>query len=181
MRLLRRFGHWLDGRGWGLRQSWFTGLAGIVVGFTMFDTASSSSGADRVVATAIGALCIAIGVVFAAAVLVLRREQPPKSKVRVRDSSFRWPDRLRLPGAARDEPVPPGRPGPGRQGRGPTGDPPPEVAPPPPAEQANRAPRQRFPQAGPAGEPPEGAVASENGAGPLAGPAPPRRPRRRTP
>jgi hypothetical protein len=78
-----------------LRQSWFTGLAGIVVGLTMFDTASSSSGADRVVATVVGSLCVLIGVVFAAAVIVLRREQPPTSKTRVRDTSFRWPERLR--------------------------------------------------------------------------------------
>ena len=93
MGLLRRFGRWLDRRGWGLRQAWFTGLAGIAVGYTTITTGAQSSGAERIVATAVGVLCALIGVAFAAAVIVLRREQPATPRTRVRDTSFRWPGR----------------------------------------------------------------------------------------
>jgi peptidoglycan/LPS O-acetylase OafA/YrhL len=93
--LFRRFGAWLERRGWRARQAWFTGLAGIAVGFYTIDSAAQSSGADRVVAAVVGVLCILVGVAFAAAVLIQRRDQPKSSRVRVSDGSLRWPQRRR--------------------------------------------------------------------------------------
>lgn len=89
--IFRRFSDWLERRGWGPRQAWFTGLAGIAVGFYTIDSAAQSSGPDRVVAATVGVLCILVGVTFAAAVLIQRRDRPKSSKVRVSDGSFRWP------------------------------------------------------------------------------------------
>jgi hypothetical protein len=87
--LFRRFSAWLERRGWGPRQAWFTGLAGISVGFYTIDSASKSSGADRIVAAVAAVLCILTGLLFAAAVLIHRRDQP---KPRVSEgSTVRWP------------------------------------------------------------------------------------------
>jgi hypothetical protein len=93
MRLLRRFGGWLDRRGWGVRQAWATALAGLAAGVFTIDAARDTSGIDQVVAVVVGVACILTGLFFGAAVLVIRRDRPRSAKAKVTDSSFRWPTR----------------------------------------------------------------------------------------
>ena len=93
MATLRRFGRWLERRGWGVRQAWATALSGLAVGVFTIDSARHTSGIDSVVAVVVGVGCILTGLVFGGAVLVIRRDRPRSAKAKVTDSSFRWPTR----------------------------------------------------------------------------------------
>ena len=93
MSRLRRFGRWLERRGWGVRQAWATALSGLAVGVFTIDSARDTSGVDAVVAVVVGVGCIVAGAVFGGAVLVIRRDRPRSAKAKVTDTSFRWPSR----------------------------------------------------------------------------------------
>ena len=93
MATLRRFGRWLERRGWGVRQAWATALAGLAAGLFTIDSARDTSGVDSVVAVVVGVGCILTGLGFGAAVLVIRRDRPKSPKAKVTNSSFRWPTR----------------------------------------------------------------------------------------
>lgn len=93
MSRLRRFGGWLHRRGWGVRQAWATALSGLAAGIYTIDAGRQTSGVDRWVAVVVGVAAIATGLIFGAAVLVIRRDRPSMAKPKVVDSSFRWPAR----------------------------------------------------------------------------------------
>ena len=93
MGLLRRFGAWLQRRGWGVRQAWATAVAGLAAGVFTIDAAADTGGVDRVVAIVVGVAAMLTGLFFGAAVLVIRRDRPKSPKAKVTDSSFKWPTR----------------------------------------------------------------------------------------
>ena len=93
MSLLRRFGRWLERRGWGVRQAWASALAGVAAGVFTIDAAGETSGVDSIVAVVVGVAAILTGLVFGAAVLIIRRDRPRSAKPKVTDSSFHWPQR----------------------------------------------------------------------------------------
>jgi hypothetical protein len=72
-------------------------LAGLGAGVYTLSAAAQSSGLDRVVASVIGVLSLAGGVLFFAALVVLRHERPRTSKVRISPERGGWP--ARPPGA----------------------------------------------------------------------------------
>jgi len=89
---LLRFVGWLHRRGWGPHHAIAASLAGIGAGVYTFRAAAESSGVDRVVATVAAALCLLGGLVFFAALVVMRDERPTSSKTRLSGGgAFRWP------------------------------------------------------------------------------------------
>jgi hypothetical protein len=90
--ILLRFVDWLHRRGWGPHHAIAASLAGIGAGVYTFSAAAQSSGADRVVATVVAVLCLLGGLLFFAALVIMRDERPTSSKTRLSGgSTFRWP------------------------------------------------------------------------------------------
>ena len=90
--VLQRFVAWLRRRGWGQYQAMAASLVGIGTGVYGFRAAGESTGADRVVAAVVAVLCLLGGLVFFAALMVMRDDRPKTSKTRLSaGSGIRWP------------------------------------------------------------------------------------------
>jgi hypothetical protein len=86
-----RFVGWLRRRGWGPHHAIAASLAGIGAGVYTLAAAFDNTGADRVVAGAVGALCLAGGLAFFVALVVMNNDRPRSSKRRVVEGSSTWP------------------------------------------------------------------------------------------
>jgi hypothetical protein len=103
--VLQRFVAWLRRRGWGQYQAMAASLVGIGTGVYGFRAAAESSGADRVVAAIVAVLCLLGGLVFFAALMVMRDDRPKSSKTRLSaGGGIRWPTSRRRAGHRNDGP-----------------------------------------------------------------------------
>lgn len=103
--LVARFVAWLSRRGWGPYHAMAASLAGLVAGAYTFTAAGESTGADRVVASVVAVGCVLGGLLFFAALVVMRDQRPRSSKSRLSSgSTIRWPTSRNRGGPKDDAP-----------------------------------------------------------------------------
>jgi hypothetical protein len=91
---LARFVGWLRRRGWGPHQAIAASLAGIGAGVYTIAAAADSSGLDRVVAGVVGIVCLAGGLAFFLALVVMNNDRPRSSKRKIAPgTTTAWPTR----------------------------------------------------------------------------------------